>query len=153
MKLYLVQHGNAVSKEEDSQRPLSQKGAQDVEKVASFIRHLHLKVDLWHSVKLRAKQTAEILCEVVNTVNGLVEREGLRPRDEVEGILAEVQLSEHDVMIVGHMPFLSELASLLVAEEISAGIVAFKQGGIVCLEQNEDGDFEVAWAVIPQILP
>ena len=37
MYLYLVQHGAAVSKEIDPERPLSQEGRAEVRKVASYL--------------------------------------------------------------------------------------------------------------------
>jgi phosphohistidine phosphatase len=39
MKLYLVQHGKAKSKEEDPDRPLSMDGLEETKKVASFLHN------------------------------------------------------------------------------------------------------------------
>jgi hypothetical protein len=36
MRVYLVQHGEAVAKDVDAERPLTEKGAEDVKKVAEF---------------------------------------------------------------------------------------------------------------------
>ena len=36
MKLYLVQHGEAVSKQDDPERPLSEQGLQDVQAMAEI---------------------------------------------------------------------------------------------------------------------
>ena len=38
MRLYLVQHGKAASKETDPLRPLTEEGLSDVHKVAKFIK-------------------------------------------------------------------------------------------------------------------
>ncbi len=66
MKLYLVQHAKAASKQADPQRPLTEEGRRDIQKVASFIRPLGLGLDyLWHSGKKRAAETAEILAEAL----------------------------------------------------------------------------------------
>ena len=66
MKLYLVQHAKAASKETDPERSLTEEGLRDIRKVAEFIKPLDLSVDyLWHSGKNRAQQTAEILADVV----------------------------------------------------------------------------------------
>ncbi len=56
-------------------------------------------------------------------------------------------------MIVGHLPFLSKLASSMVVDDDSASVVAFKEGGIVCLEKNEDMVWHIAWMVVPELLP
>ena len=37
MKLYLIQHGEATSEQENFFRPLTGKGAEDVKKTASFL--------------------------------------------------------------------------------------------------------------------
>lgn len=66
MKLYLVQHGEAVSKQEDPERPLSEQGTRDVQAMAGFLKHAGIKVvRVWHSGKRRAEQTAIILAKVV----------------------------------------------------------------------------------------
>jgi len=152
MKLYLVQHGNAVSEQEDPARPLSQQGREDVEKVASFIKPLDLAVELWHSGKARAAETAEILSHSLKLSNDVHEHSGLSPNDDVEEIAAAVMASGDDVMIVGHLPFLGKLASLLVVPKESANIIDFKQGGIVCLSCSEEGTWQVSWMVTPEIL-
>ena len=50
MKVYLVQHGEAKSEKEDPQRNLTDKGIDEVQKVANFLRPLKLTVNaIWHS--------------------------------------------------------------------------------------------------------
>ena len=50
MRVYLVQHGQAKSEEEDPQRGLTDKGIGEVEKVADFLRPLELRIDLFGTV-------------------------------------------------------------------------------------------------------
>ncbi len=48
MKLYLVQHAKAAPKEIDPERALTERGRQELRKVAAFIQPLNLSVDyLW----------------------------------------------------------------------------------------------------------
>ena len=62
MRVYLVQHGESKSEEEDPQRRLTVKGIGEVQNVADFLRPLKLAVDaIWHSDKARAQQTGELL--------------------------------------------------------------------------------------------
>jgi phosphohistidine phosphatase len=62
MHVYLVQHGEAKSEEEDPQRRLTNKGIGEVQNVAMVLRSLKLAVDaIWHSDKARAQQTGELL--------------------------------------------------------------------------------------------
>ena len=62
MRVYLVQHGESKSEEEDPQRRLTDKGIGEVQKVANFLRLLKLALDaVWHSGRARAQQTGELL--------------------------------------------------------------------------------------------
>jgi phosphohistidine phosphatase len=54
-------------------------------------------------------------------------------------------------MLVGHLPFLSRLASLLMVSNTEAGIIRFQQAGIVCLAQV-DGKWAVNWVMPPELL-
>lgn len=154
MKLYLVQHAQAASKEQDPQRPLTEEGRRDLQKVSDFIRPLNLPVDfLWHSGKTRAAQTAEILSEIIKLGNPLITRDGLAPNDDVGVLKNELSSARQDIMIVGHLPFLSKLTSLLLTGRESTNVVAFKQGGIVCLSRTQDNLWQIEWMVTPQNLP
>ena len=75
MKVYLVQHGEAKSEEEDPQRKLTDKGIGEVQKVADFLRPLKLTVNaIWHSGKPRAQQTGELLAKAIGALDRTVQR-------------------------------------------------------------------------------
>lgn len=153
MKLYLVQHANAASKDVDPERSLTEEGRRDIQKVAAFIKPLNLSVVyLWHSTKARAIQTAEILAEVITINEEKIEREGLAPNDDVTVIRDELIAAQQDIMIVSHMPFVSKLASLLLAGREFADTVAFRQGGIVALNSSEPNQWQIEWMIIPELL-
>ena len=153
MKLYLVQHAKAASKETDPERTLTEEGRRDVQKVAAFIKPLTLSVDsLRHSGKRRADQTAEVLAEAIEAKEGTIARDGLGPNDNVTALRSELASTEQDIMIVGHLPFLSKLASLLLSGSESANTVAFKNAGIVCLSRSEDNRWQIEWMVTPELL-
>ncbi len=150
MKLYLVQHGNCVSKDVDADRPLSEQGHGDIERVARFIKPLNISAKVWHSGKTRAMQTAEMLSAAM-TVDGQVEAvEGLSPNDDVADVKYRVDSSDKDIMLVGHLPFMSRLASLLLTGDENKDAVKFVQGSVVCLS-NDDG-WSVEWMVTPSIV-
>ena len=152
MKLYLVQHGKAVPEEVDRKRPLTEEGRREMEKVAAFVKKLDLSVDyLWHSGKKRAEQTAEELTKAVKVRKQISAREGLAPNDDVE-VIKEELAAPGDVFIVGHLPFLSKLASLLLTGNKEEGVVAFKNGGIVCLSLSDEKRWQLEWAVTPELL-
>ena len=153
MKLYLVQHAKAASEQVDPQRSLTEEGRRDIRKVAAFIKPLNLCVDcLWHSGKERADQTAELLAEAIEVKQAKITREGLGPNDDVTALRNELASAKQDVMIVGHLPFLSKLTSLLLTGSESADTVAFKNAGIVCLNRSEDNQWQIDWMVTPELL-
>lgn len=154
MKLYLVQHAQAAPKDVDPDRPLTERGRRDVESVAAFVKPLSLSVDcIWHSGKTRAVQTAEVLAGAMNLRTRATAHDGLGPNDDVSAIRDQIEAAGRDIMLVGHLPFVGKLASLLLAGDESASIVAFRQGGIVCLEQSTENRWQLAWMVTPDILP
>jgi phosphohistidine phosphatase len=71
----------------------------------------------------------------------------------VRPIADVIQTGEEDLLIAGHLPHLAKLAALLVAGDETKLVVRFQQGGVVCLEQDEEGRWAVAWMVVPEILP
>lgn len=152
MKLYLVQHAKAASKQDDPERPLTEEGLRDIRKVAAFIKSLDLCVDyLWHSGKKRALQTAEILAKVVRA-NTLAARDGLGPTDNIAALVDELASATADIMIVGHLPFLARLASVLLTGSESAQTVAFQRGGIVCMNRSDDNQWQIDWMLVPELL-
>lgn len=153
MRLYLVQHAKATAKEDAPERPLTQLGRQEATKIAGFLAPLALKVDqLWHSGKLRAEQTAEIYAGVLTVADGPAARDGLAPNDNVRMRRDELAVTSGDTMIVGHMPFVSRLATMLLTGYESPPVVSFVNAGIVCLERTDDGRWQLAWSITPNLL-
>jgi phosphohistidine phosphatase len=149
--LYLVQHGEAVKETEDPARPLTARGREEVGRVARTAARLGLEVNvIVHSGKLRAKQTAEIIAAALRPSPSLLERSGLGPNEnprEAEDFVAQASVP---TMLVGHLPHLSRLASLLLVADPAKDIIAFRMGGMVCLSQRE-GQWRLLWILIPEI--
>jgi len=153
MKLFLTQHAEAVSKEEDIQRPLSNKGRLEARKMATFLRRARLKVPLiWHSGKMRALQTAEILAEALCVEGNVTMKQGLAPLDPVDETENELSGRQEDLMIVGHLPFLGRLARRLLIGSDSPDIVSFQPGAVVCLERLERKSWQIRWMAVPELL-
>jgi len=155
MRLYLVQHAEAKREEEDPSRPLSERGLRDIRRVADYAeRHLKIHVNrIVHSGKLRAKQTADVLAEHLNPVNGVVEADGLEPLVDPEVWVKRLAEESEDMMLVGHLPHLSRLTGRLLYGGEGKEAVSFKMGCIVCLERDEGGSWTIQWMVTPEILP
>jgi len=154
MNLYLVQHSEAKSKEEDPQRSLSEKGLVDVKKIAAFIsKNIYIKVKtIFHSGKTRAQQTAEVLAQYLNPPEGIKEVEGLDPLAVPSIWVERLAKTEDDIMLVGHLPHLSKLSSLLICQDENKIVIDYKNAGVVCLKRDESNVWTVRWILVPEIL-
>ncbi len=152
MRVYLVQHGRAKPEDVDPDRHLTQEGIDDVKRMSAFLKKVGLHVNvIWHSGKTRAIQTAKILATDIIAEQGVIQHDGLSPNDDISPVEDELIESDKDIMIVGHLPFLSRLASALVSGNATAQTVAFQPGGVVCLEQAEDKIWRIRWIVTPEL--
>jgi len=113
MRVYLVQHGEAVPEGENPDRPLSEKGRQDVGRLAALIARAGVRVArVLHSPKDRARDTAVLYSQVLGP-NGVIEEvdQGLAPGDTTDALVGAIAGWEEDVMVVGHLPHMGLLAS------------------------------------------
>ncbi|HET7219945.1 MAG TPA: histidine phosphatase family protein, partial [Vicinamibacterales bacterium] len=103
--LYLVHHGDAVAAEIDHQRPLTIAGRTHVDRLAhdAALRGVR-PAAIWHSGKLRARQTAEAFLRACNPLAEYSAIRGLQPTDPPQWIFDVVQSDTRDLMVVGHMP-------------------------------------------------
>ena len=107
MRVYLVQHGASKSEQEDPQRRLTDRGVAEVQNGANFLRTLKLAVHaVWHSGKVRAQQTGELLAEAVAAGDRIVQREGLGPKDQVATAKKAPEQTAGDIVIAGTCHFL-----------------------------------------------
>ena len=148
MKVYLVQHGRA---EDDA---LTKEGLTEVREVAMFMRPSMNVDSIVHSVKRRAKETAKALAFILSPVGGVKEVEGLKPMDDPKIWTNWIDSETKNIMLVGHLPHLNKLAeNLIMGQTINSELqIRFKNGGIVCLERDDDLCYHISWAVIPEIL-
>lgn len=150
MFLYLVQHAEAKPEHEDPQRGLSEKGLKDIKKIASFVTKLKIDVnEIFHSGKLRAEQTAEILTEALKV--SCIQTDGLAPLDDPEIWFNRLKNLDKSIMLVGHLPHLGKLCSVLLCQDKEKNIVTFQMAGIVCLKK-ENTDWSLNWMIIPEII-
>ena len=150
--LYLVQHGEAVAEAIDPKRPLSAHGRAIVEKVAAWAARQRVQVgQIRHSGKLRAEQTAAIFAKQLSPRDGVSVQPGLGPNDDVQLLVDGIETWPDSLMLVGHLPFLSRLASLLLIGDPERTVIQFCNGGLVGL--NYDGrDWTVACVIPPHLI-
>ena len=146
MDFYLVRHGAAKA---EGERPLSDRGRKQVEEAARGAAAKRIQVsEILHSDKLRAKQTAEILARSLLPRRGIRESGGLSPEDDPSIAKAELEASESPLMLVGHLPHLGKLASLLVTGDPDREVTEFQPAGLVCLARA-GGKWEITWSLAP----
>jgi phosphohistidine phosphatase len=137
MTIYLVHHAPAVEPEADPQRPLSAEGWAHAERLAVEARAAGVApATIWHSGKLRARQTAEAFLRHCNPFATFKMVRGLRPGDRAEGLRDELEAETADLMIVSHMPPLPELARMLCP-----AVTEFPLHGLLALERKEAGQY------------
>ena len=151
MKVYLVQHAEAKSEEEDPLRPLNDLGREHATWVADVAARVGVKVDqIRHSGKTRAQQTAEILGKALVPAEGVVAVSGLSPLDDVEPVAEELEEGWQTLMLVGHLPFMERLAGYMVTGDAHQPVIDFTNAGIVCLEK-QDSRWQATWILTPDI--
>jgi phosphohistidine phosphatase len=152
MDLYLMQHGEAVSESEDPARPLSPRGRAEVERVARFAARLDPGIALVrHSGKLRARQTAEIVAAALRPSPRIEETGGLGPKDDPAPAARTLGSTPETSLLVGHLPHLGRLVSLLVVGDASKDVLAFRMGALVALSQGEDGGWRLGFVLTPEM--
>lgn len=153
MRLYVVRHGDAVSDRVDPARPLSDKGRAAVERSAVFLNRSGIRVGrILHSGKKRAEQTAELFARTLGGVDQLGAMEGLRPNDPIAPILNAIDEWTDDTMLVGHMPFVGNLVSQLVAGSEEVSTVLFLPATVACLVRTDDDTWTIRWTLSPELL-
>ena len=147
--IYFAQHGLAVDKNDNPERPLSQAGIQQTQSVADRLCISNIPVSrIFHSGKLRAAQTAEIFASAL-AVPTLSIASHLSPNDDVT-LLAN-DLGEDNALYVGHLPHLEKLVSFLVTGDDEHNIIKFQNSAIICLEKNNK-QHHIAWYITPEFL-
>jgi phosphohistidine phosphatase len=138
MLLYLVHHAEAVGADVDTRRPLSAAGQAHADRLAARVKTAGFApAAVWHSGKLRARQTAEAFWRATNPLADFKMVRGLAPDDPPE-LLRDALLHEtRDLLVVGHMPHLPALVALLTGSRTE-----FPLHGLVIVETNDDG---VTW--------
>ena len=155
MKLYLVRHGAAAPMEENPSQPLTEKGRQDIQRLAGFMARSGVNVArVIHSGKKRAEETAVLLADVVGPGKVVEEAEsGLGPNDSTDLLATAAATLIEDTIVVGHQPFMGRMVARLLAGVEDAIGVAFEPGTVVCLERSDNGGgWHLNWMAGPRLL-
>lgn len=148
--LYFTQHGLALSKEDNPERPLSEVGITQTTAIARHLGEMRQPPShIYHSGKLRAKQTAKILAASISVASQNIKQHShLSPNDDIQLLIPELQ---DNTLYVGHLPQLDKLCSYLLTGNESTGIIQFQNSGILCLKLSE-GQGQLNWYITPDII-
>ena len=146
MKLFLLRHGIAVEPgtpgfTRDSERPLTPEGRRKTRSIARALAGLEVTPDvILTSPCVRAHQTAEIVATRLRLKKSLQICEHLACGGDAKRLIAEINRRHGkaaSVMLVGHEPDLSQLASLLISGQSNGAQIELKKGGLVVLELDD----------------
>lgn len=77
---------------------------------------------------------------------------GISPNDSAEAFLQRIEFNEQDIMLVGHLPFLSYLTSLLLSREENTVKILYPTCSVVCLEQKDREAWKLEFVINPELL-
>jgi phosphohistidine phosphatase len=136
MHLYFLRHGEADWPDwtkGDDKRPLTERGKEEIRKVARFLKNLDIQVDrIMTSPLPRARQTAEIVADKLKSK--FREDPILEPGFDHDG-LRKILGKYHDesVMLVGHEPDFTEAIATLTEARLK-----LSKGGVALVEVNPE---------------
>jgi phosphohistidine phosphatase len=153
--LYLVHHGDAVGPDVDPRRPLSEQGRERVDHLAAQAAERGAQpAVVWHSGKLRARQTAEAYWRACNALATFSATRDLQPDDPPEWIRDRLRGETRDILIAGHYPHLPRLLTLMLSATELAAVPSFPQHGMVAVQTDDEGKtWREIWRLIPRPNP
>jgi len=139
MRVFLVHHADAVGPDVDPQRPLSAVGRAQAAELAAAVAAIGFTPSaIWHSGKLRSRETAEAFLHACAPFADFRMIRGLRPEDPPEWLRDELAAEARDVLLVGHLPHIARLTAVL-----TAGAAVMPLHGMLGLERAADGGWRI----------
>jgi len=153
MKLYLVQHGEAEGKDVNPERPLTDKGHQDIRKLSQFLKQSDIQLEqVIHSGKLRARETAEYFVKMLTSPSSSVVNDNINPKASLDPLIGHIQSWNCDTLIVGHLPYLAKLVSYLTTDNKASLNSSFQPGTVVCIQRDDELKWSLNWMIRPELL-
>jgi phosphohistidine phosphatase len=154
MKVLLARHAQPKPKEQEDDPTLSEIGWSQIRKTAAFAaQHADSAIQtILHSGKARARQTAEVLGQLLKPNDDVRESDGLKPMDSPEIWAKRLSRQNNNIALVGHLPHMAKLAALLLCKSSSDPMIEFTPATIVCLNRDDKGAWSLEWMVNPDML-
>jgi phosphohistidine phosphatase len=162
MELYIVRHGDAIDQADpavtgDEMRWLTDAGRDEVALMARLLEKLDVRPDLiLTSPLVRARQTAEIIAEVVGPSSGPVDCHDMAPGGSPAGVLHAIgsRGQVKRVVVSGHMPGVARLAGYLAWHDPDQ-VFGFRTAAICRVDLPDvdpaPGSGELRWLIPPRI--
>ena len=144
-----MRHGEALSPQIDPERGLSDNGKLAIQKVATHLQESGVFFNkIFYSKKKRARETAEIMAKTISPNAEIKVHNYIKPEDDPNIILAEINSWTEDTLIASHLPFVPNLMTLLTEKDAYLTAITFETGTIICLEKIKDA-WTINWATAP----
>ncbi len=162
MLLLLIRHANAGDRDperwpDDRDRPLTDKGRKTQRDVSRFLRKREFVPTLvLTSPWARAAETAEILVRELQLPNPPVPSDALAGNPDLARFAEDLGAPGPDaiVALVGHSPWIEELASLLLTGTAAGVRMDYPKSGVmgIDVEKLEAGTGELRFFLRPKMV-
>ncbi|HZJ94249.1 MAG TPA: phosphohistidine phosphatase SixA [Thiopseudomonas sp.] len=134
MKLWLLRHGAAEAyQRNDADRQLTDQGREQVRQAAEFLQGVKFDRVLC-SPYIRARQTAQLLCDALQLQGEIEIVPWLTPEDDPRAVARKLDgYPVENLLIVAHQPLLGYLAEWLVDGCRQRGL-PMSTASVACLE-------------------
>lgn len=158
MRIYLMQHGPNLSKDKDPEEGLSREGSRLVQAVATAMAGMGLGfARVVTSPKKRARQTAVLVARACGHDEAAIHpspaAKAMADPNDTLSLIPELP-ADGACLLVGHLPNLARLASLLLCGDVDGVKLAFHRGGLCRIDAQapQPGAGELVWQIPPETL-
>ncbi len=153
MRLYLMRHGIAISRDDphsppEAERSLTPTGIEKTRAASQGLRALGIEPGaVLTSPYLRAVETAEIACAALDfPANKIRRTDALKPEAKPAALFEELEgTKEDEILCCGHAPNLDHLIAFAV--RAPSAFTELKKAGVACLgiESLSPGRAKLLW--------
>jgi len=159
MRLFLLRHAEAADTTPDRARPLTPKGISDTRKLGALLRNrndfdVH---SILYSPYVRAFETADVFADAAGIDHLTAYASDLiTPMDDPALIVPTLTGATDNLLLIGHNPHLSLLASLLLSGSVEGLDIGFKKCSMLALDRhgNRAGGapaWSLRWFITPKL--
>ena len=149
MKLYIMRHGQAAATAQLPEQTLTREGQAGIERLARMLGRQGIRVgQVFHSGKMRARQTAEIMAAQIAADVEPGIHPHIKPNSDPQQLVNDIDHWHEDTLVVSHLPFIPALLGLLTADAGGSYAITYEPGTIICLSRQNNG-WQLEWVEAP----